>query len=40
MIGPSRPSEPPDEITAIEETARARVGRRRTLRFPSETTRS
>ena len=38
MIGPSRPSEPPDAMTAIEEAPRASEGRRRTVRRPSETT--
>ncbi len=38
MIGPSRPSDPPDAITASEETPRASEGRRRTVRRPSETT--
>ncbi len=38
MIGPSRPSEPPDAMTAIEDAPRASDGRRRTVRRPSETT--
>ena len=37
MIGPSRPSEPPVEMTAIDETPRAIAGRTRTVRRPSET---
>ena len=38
MIGPSRPSEPPVAMTAIDEAPRASDGRSRTVRRPSETT--
>ena len=38
MIGPSRPSEPPEAMTAIDEAPRASEGRSRTVRRPSETT--
>ena len=38
MIGPSRPSEPPVAMVAIDEAPRASDGRSRTVRRPSETT--
>jgi hypothetical protein len=38
MIGPSRPSDPPVEITASEETARPSDCRRRTRLRPRVTT--